>query len=266
MDYIIQRYSDSLEFERYTIENILTKAPYKYSALVKSASYAELTAELVQDTIPIGTLEYVRKALLLQGYSENVLSPIEIPHFLQKPMYLKRKYKIDSYKYLPKNGLWFIKDATALKSSCARVIPAKDIPDWVEEYTTIEEAQTHKFVVSEPVQIDAEYRVLVCRGVVQGVQYYNGDPLLFPDANLIKNAVYAMSTRLQLGRKVPKSYTIDVGVNKEIGTFLIEIHNFVACGTYNFESNSLPQMYIDGIEYERECSKEKDFKPLYYPG
>lgn len=266
MDYIIQRYSDYLEFERYTIKNILTTAPYKYSALVKSASYAELTAELVKDTIPIGTLEYVRKALLLQGYSENVLFPIEIPHFLQKPMYLKRKYRIDSYKHLPENGLWFVKDASALKSSCARVISAKDIPAWIEEYTTIEEAQNHKFVVSEPMQIDAEYRVLVCRGVVQGVQYYNGDPLLFPDAELIKNAVHEMEFYTCSNRNIPRSYTIDVGVNKDVGTFLIEIHNFVACGTYNFESNSLPQMYIDGIEYERECSKEKEFRPLYYPG
>lgn len=266
MNYIIQSDSDVLEFERQTMRNLLKKTPHKFSSCIKEAGLTELTAELVQDTIPVGTLEYVKKALLLQGYSMNVLSPIEIPHFLQKPMYLKRKYRIDSYKYLPKNGLWFVKDASVLKSSCARVISAKDIPAWIEEYATIEEAQTHNFVVSEPMQIDAEYRVLVCRGVVQGVQYYNGDPLLFPDAELIKSAVHEMEFYTCSNRNIPRSYTIDVGVNKDVGTFLIEIHNFVACGTYNFEANSLPQMYIDGVEYECECSKVKEFSPLYCTG
>ena len=45
----------------------------------------------------------------------------------------------------------------------------------------------------------------------------------------------------------PKAYTLDIGVNKKDGTFVIEVHNFFSCGLYGFSDHKLlPLMFISG--------------------
>ena len=89
---------------------------------------------------------------------------------------------------------------------------------------------------------------------VQGVQYYNGDYLVFPDAYLIRELIREIEIQRALGHLLPSSYTLDIGVCDK-GTFLIEMHNFVSCGTYGFYGDILPYMYTEGINFERDYSK-----------
>ena len=49
--------------------------------------------------------------------------------------------------------------------------------------------------------------------------------------------------------RFPLSYTLDIAVTPR-GTILLEVHNFVSCGTYGYCEKNLLDMYRNGIEYE----------------
>ncbi len=78
---------------------------------------------------------------------------------------------------------------------------------------------------AEPVHFMAEYRCFVLHGDVLGVRPYTGDPLMFPDPEVIKAAIAAFSPS-------PASYTLDIGVTDNGRTLLVEINDAYACGSY----------------------------------
>ena len=213
----------------------------------------------LSDAIPIGTLEFVSTFLNIFHQISN-LNPIEIPSILRTDEFLKRKYKIVEAKDLPREGNWFIKDVSKLKSFSTngygfQYLDLDKILKTPKEIETIKNKKsnynsllldnTHLYQVSEKVEVLSEYRVYFINGKIINVSHYNGNPCLFPDISLIDKANLLYSTQ----KDYPKSYSLDVMITNR-GTSIIEIHPFACVGLYsNLWGSSLLYAYRDGIDY-----------------
>lgn len=217
--------------------------------------------------IPVGTIGFVGK-YLEKVRGSRYMKPLEIPEFLRKKDYLHRYYEVCKFKDLPKTGSYFIKDASYLKNWEANVFFMPFIKDQIPKMQ--DDWEEHLYVCSSILDIIySEYRVLVHQDNVVGVQYYSGftsrdlenesssyrnnssksGVLDFPDSDIIKSIIDDIKVYRLSGNKFPKSYTLDVAVTPR-GTVLLEVHNFVSCGTYGYCDNDLIYMYRDGIDYE----------------
>lgn len=200
--------------------------------------------------IPVGEIPFVQKFLSL--YFPNVpMKPLEIPKFLQLPFFLKRDYQVLSFSEIPSAGRFFLKDASKLKSfsyngHLERIEQNSDI--------TISEINPDtKVVLSESVSFEVEYRCFVRDGDIQGVQFYDGNWLVFPDNGMVD---MVKSAAILIQKHLPHltSYTIDVGLIKDKGWAIIELHPFCAVGLYGFNDYDLCNYYIEGFKFYIEES------------
>lgn len=191
--------------------------------------------EDIKDWIPVGSIQFLEEHLK-RYHNVDLMTPIEVPVELRLDKFLKRKYfMLNSKDELPNEGYWFIKKCDRLKEFTSLGIPAlyKDsLPEG-------------KYAVSEVVDIVSEYRVFVSNIVIVGVQYYLGDPLVFPNVKTIKDMVDEYSKNSNR----PKAYSLDIAVLESGDTVVLEVHPFASLGTYGFDGERLPRMYAWGYEY-----------------
>ena len=191
--------------------------------------------------VPVGGLDfvfkYMDKVLNLKGNRE----PINIPNSLFKEEYLKRFCEKNKYKEDLdfSGGLLFVKSESAYKK----------YTDIVKDKRNLED---DKYFISEVVEIESEWRVFVFKELLEmkmvGLRNYIGDFKIFPDINLLEDMIsdYVES---------PSAYTMDVGISRDRGTFLLEIHPFVSCGLYGFDNYKiLPMMFVRGFNFLRRTS------------
>lgn len=269
MHFFLQNDKYTIDKEILDVKYLLSNFGNQYTHDVDEISEKEIaTAKFGQGiNIPIGTIGFVG-AFLKNMKGSSYMKPLEIPEFLRKKEYLKRHYEICKFKDLPKTGTYFIKDASLLKNWEADAFFMPLLRDMIPKFQ--DDWEEHEYVCSEVVdKIFAEYRVLVHEDKVVGVQYYSGlkirdsyddyrldyessgsDGILyFPDSDTIKNIVLDIKKYRTSGGKFPLSYTLDIAVTPR-GTILLEVHNFVSCGTYGYCEKNLLDMYRNGIEYE----------------
>jgi hypothetical protein len=72
--------------------------------------------------------------------------------------------------------------------------------------------------------------IFVCRGDITEVCHYQGDPLRFPDARVIRNAI------AEFGERAPAGYGIDFGVMDNGRTVLVEVNEGYSLGSYGLNS------------------------------
>lgn len=89
---------------------------------------------------------------------------------------------------------------------------------------------------SDPIVIDSEFRVYVHDGEILGVKHYFGDWSLVPDKQFIKDSVKAYQG--------PIAYGIDIGVNKNWGSFVIETNDGCNLGNYGLDSIHYGEMIV----------------------
>lgn len=269
MHFFLQSDDDCLDKEIMDLKYVLSGYAFKYSQ-----EYNEISKEDIKVAkfgkgvnIPVGTLEFV-SSFLEKVKGSGYMKPLEIPKFLQKDEFLKRDYTICKFKDLPKSGRYFLKDASILKNWNAEFFSMPFLADTLPKLQ--QDWEEHDYVCSEIIpKILSEYRVLVHEDIIVGVQYYSGlriisdgydsfsdyigrktsGVLAFPDSDLLKEVLNTIIIQRLNGVNFPKSYTLDVAVTPK-GTMLLEVHNFVSCGTYGFYGNELPYMYRDGIDFE----------------
>ena len=212
--------------------------------------------ERIKTGIPIGEISFVEKWLnIFHGIEyENA---IEIPPVLRTREFLKRKYSIVPAYEIPRTGYHFIKDASRQKQFAKAGNVEEFIFDEMFEPKTDEFDMSvrfdyeHLYQVSEIVNILSEYRVYVFQGEINQVSCYKGDPLVFPDAELIKKAVSTYAKEVDS----PKSFSLDVMVTDR-GTCIGEVHNFTSIGLYGVDwDDSLLFAYKDGIDYILNVNK-----------
>lgn len=80
-------------------------------------------------------------------------------------------------------------------------------------------------IISEVVDFVSEYRCYVIDGELKGIKHYLGDIRIFPDVNVIDEAIAAYTTQ-------PVGYSIDFGVTSDGKTLLIECNDGYSLGNY----------------------------------
>lgn len=254
MFFLLQKEND-YDIDTLLFKNILDKNKYLHH--YESLSIKELADDDVfaypdtyKSAIPIGSIKFVERWLYIFHKIAHIY-PIEIPKVLREERFLKRKYSIRKKEDMPTTGSYFIKDASKLKvfSFCGNVENFLTNGIWEEKKSEFDNSlrlnPKHLYQVSEKVDILSEYRVYIISGEIEVVAHYDGDPLIFPDINLIKEANLIYSTQ----KSYPKSYSLDVMVTNK-GTSIIEIHNFHSLGLYStLFGDNLAYAYRDGIDF-----------------
>lgn len=80
-------------------------------------------------------------------------------------------------------------------------------------------------LVQEYVEFVSEWRASVLRTRILNVGHYRGDPLVFPDPEVIRSAVLAFEDR-------PISFGLDWGITKSGETLLVEVNDGFSLGNY----------------------------------
>ena len=87
-------------------------------------------------------------------------------------------------------------------------------------------------------EIKAEFRCFVFENKLLDVRLYDGDFKILPDFNKIQKMIDTYMV------DAPVAYTLDVAVNGDDDTVVIEVHDFFSCGLYGFmETKRLPYMF-----------------------
>lgn len=155
----------------------------------------------IRITVPVGGIDYVRSFLEKEHARDAGMTPLEIPEYLRK--FAGRDYRIMKGTDIIGTSLadaskWFIKDVSELKTWNS-LLYSRDISGMLDP--------CRMYSVSEKMNILSEYRTFVYMDEVQAVQHYAGNPLVFPDADTIKQMVDTTK-----GNSRPDAYTLDLAV------------------------------------------------------
>ena len=199
--------------------------------------------------IPVGSIEFVQ-SYLHEFHNIEQMNSIEIPECLRLPHLLLRDYKIVRFDQIPREGEYFVKDVSQPKG-----FTYFGHMKWLFSYEHNREAidQTHMFQVSGPLDIIAEYRVIVMGTKIYGIQFYDGKPTIMPTPNEIIKIQEAVA-RYSVQKDRALAYAMDVAVVKvdnEIGRdlALLEMHPYCACGSYGCRGEFLPELYRHGLRW-----------------
>jgi hypothetical protein len=182
-------------------------------------------SENQHDYIPIGSVEFVTQ--FLQQFHGLTPKPINVPPqlypFAKRDIFVGTNVSLEGLK-----GKWFAKSNDKIKGDSYFI----EKPD-ITSIPNINE----NFQISKYISIDSEWRSFIYKGKLVGLQHYIGEFTKFPDVIEIKRMIEAF-------KDSPISYTLDVGINDEEGTFVIEVHDFFSCGLYGFSHLAiLPHMF-----------------------
>jgi hypothetical protein len=219
--------------------------------LTDNFTFTTKASEEVSDFIPIGSIEFVHK--FLEGLHDiPELKPLNIPERLQDVDFCKRlggfynKEKI--IEKFDNEDQWFIKSADKIKGFTTITNNFDLIPEG-------------NYFISELIDIKSEWRAFVYKHKLVGLQNYSGDFTMFPDIKLINDMIFRYNLTNYSNNYIDDvcpAYTLDIGINKDKGTFLIEVHNFYSCGLYGFTDNRiLPDMFEKSFKWILEKYKEK---------
>ncbi len=241
MKFLLQKEKEDItDIDVFNLRLILDRHAYQYEY-----SYAKLSDILnlendFSGVVPVGTLEFVG-AWLKRYHNVESLHPIEVPDILKKEKYLKREYVIIEKDFLPESGRYFLKYVSKLKIFSF----TGDIADADSGHEDGFVLPDGLYQLSEAVDFISEYRVIVMEDEIKAIQHYDGDPTIFPDVDLIKE----MILQLMSDPNRPLAYTIDIGVIRDRGTAIIEMHPAVSFGTYGYSGSDLPYIYKLGLDY-----------------
>lgn len=238
MTFLLQANNPDMKIELFLWRDLLEEksCPHDFDECTYEALPEYIAGHDVKKLVPMGSIAFTNLFFKL-AYNIEQMNPVEIPMCLREQKYLGREYHIVPRDQLPKAGTYFIKDASNFKS----FLYMGDI-----QHLDVASLMASTYVVSQPVDILAEYRVYFLRGEVYAIEYYNGNPLCFPDRNTIMNA----NMRYSREKDYPGSYTMDIMVTRD-GTFITEIHPVLfACGLYTTViGTDFLNGYIDGLHY-----------------
>lgn len=258
MDFILQREDgDFRDVEVFNLWDVLKRHKMQHDFTfmnLEEMKFADLSR--FTNAVPVGTLSFVGE-WLRRVHGVEQMNPIEVPDCMRVDRFLGRDYAVVDGADVPKNGYRFCKDAGRLKGF-SNIGPLELLHASVDDVIVA----NHPYVVSEVVNINAEYRVIVINDKIEAIQFYDGHPTVFPDVTTIENMV----TFYQIDRQRPRAYALDVAVvpTVVIGdlapesssmTIVIENHPAACFGTYGYVSNDLPYMYRHGIDYYINVNK-----------
>lgn len=191
--------------------------------------------------IPVGSIEFV------ETFLDKSIIPINIPPELMEYQFTGRKICIGTYSkckhfidnFCTKNI--FIKSNDKIKEF-TELVPRQHIEEYIHKEKSYLFSEDIEGVLGE---IIGEYRVFVFRGKILDCRRYLGN-WYAP-----KPSAYKLLKMVESYKDCSPAYTLDVAVTATNETVLIEVHNFIACGLYGFNSNSLLSMLAEAYRYEK---------------
>lgn len=167
--------------------------------------------QLTQSCVPVGSVQ-----LCLEWYRQmgvQAIRPLNIPEELDS----LSKHSIIRTDNLPYSGRrYFGKVIDHIKS---------EKNGWYTEYHGDEKM----FFAEEVAGVCSEWRIFVCDGIIQGMKCYSGYPFIAPDMVYCNRVIKAVEKS-----KVARAYTLDLIVQGNGSTDILELHDFFACGLYGF--------------------------------
>lgn len=200
---------------------------------IARSSYADLPthAEALKkgQMLPIGSVEFVRKAMLAAGMVEP--ENLTYPEVLR--VYLHRNVTLTRAGLVPDRS--FIKPVQTKAFTGFLYDPEQD----EAAYSEHDREQLQAFMdvpadfpvwISEPVQWLSEHRYYVLNGVVCGVGRYDDGPDDAPGPD--PRVVEEMASTLTSLKDAPAAFGLDVGVLSSGETALVEVNDAWALGYY----------------------------------
>lgn len=175
-------------------------------------------------TIPVGSLDFVRKFLSRTNAVDPKMTPLEVPRSMRK--FAGRFYETMTGEEVVENGFadasrFFVKDVSELKSWNS-LLYSGDVRRFVKP--------ERRYSVSEKIDLVSEWRCFVRNDEIDDVRGYAGDPLSFPNPDAIRKMVSEYETEER-----PAAYVLDVGTTADGRTLPLEVHPFVSCGLYGYD-------------------------------
>lgn len=177
--------------------------------------------ELGEDDIVVGGIGLVRRALMRLGLPTPVLDslPQTLSAFAGRKTW--RGPMGDARHAVERGEQLFVKPLpTDLKlfngqpmRAFSDLLSTAHVPD----DTIVECAELTPFI--------SEHRTFVIHGEIVDLRPYKGDPLVFPDADRVRDAVASFTD-------APAAYALDVGVAEDGRTLLVEVNDGYAVGSY----------------------------------
>jgi ATP-grasp domain, R2K clade family 2 len=175
---------------------------------------------LAREVIVVGGIGLVRRALALIGAPLPAVLDIPVP----LRSFAGRQIWETTLEVARRPESWpvFIKPLHEGKLFVGHVI--RDWPDLIVAAGCDSELPV---LAQEPVCFVSEWRTYVRYGQILGLGHYKDDPLVFPDASIIREAIAAW------GDAAPAGYGIDFGITDEGKTLLVEVNDGHSLGNYN---------------------------------
>lgn len=172
---------------------------------------------------PIGSVEFVTKHLY--DFYDIVPKPLNVPEELIG--FACRTIFNGNEKDCNTDGL-FVKSNDTIKKFQPRILERN------------EKLPVGNYQFSGVIDILSEWRAFVYKDRLVGLNNYSGDFTIFPNVEIINQ----MIEKFRISECSPIAYTLDVGVNNNDGTFIIEAHDFFSVGLYGFADHKLlPRMF-----------------------
>lgn len=160
----------------------------------------------------------------LHKYTGRVIQELSLGDFIQNaevPVFIKPKHKVGGF---PSGVINKESSKKGLFSDYDREMPV---------------------IISNPLDIRAEYRGFVVDGKLKALHFYSGDFAFYPDTYIIEEAISEYHSQ-------PAGYSIDFGVTWDKKTVLIECNDGWSLGSYGCDpiiySNLLGRRWLQLLQ------------------
>ena len=188
----------------------------------------------VEDNVPadlvVGTFSDIKVALERLGVN---LVPVDYPDELM-PFTGRKIWQSTLFTITSRPECWhvFVKPVVDVKRFRGTLLDKSE--DLIKLGGGLEDIDVW---CSEKVQFLSEWRIWVLDGEIVGLSPYRGEWDLFPDAEVLRNAVKAY-------KSAPKAYALDFGVTDQGKTLLVEVSDAYALSSFGLDSVLYPKILI----------------------
>lgn len=226
--YILKPELDALSLNRQTAHIGFDKLGEE-TILFTADEFDGLTFQ-AKDDIVVGGIGYAKRGMLAMGLVPPALEdiPSQLLPFAGRRLWTTT---MKEARHRAQNGeRFFVKPSSEDQKlfdgsiwSCFRdLIPTAHIPD-----DTL-------VACADPVNFIAEYRGFILNGELLSLRPYRGDPLAFPNSDVVREAMAAYSG--------PAAFSMDFGVTDAGKTLVVEINDSYSLGAYGLPPISYAKM------------------------
>lgn len=232
---------DNQIFSDYCFKGWLGAKNADHNVSLLSLGYASMIQNKLKEDkpMPIGSVEYMT---WFMKYIYNIPIPEPLKAHKLAPNFYSLKWKEVDIKANIEYPC-FIKPLNDVKKFTGFV--AKSEKDF-ELYSELENWDGPYFTTEIIDDIISEWRYFIHRGKVVNVSNYFGNSCIYPNymADTIVEGLIHHDDNYR-GKKLPISYTIDIGITKYKDVHLIELNDMWAIGPYGCNENDYFAMLKD---------------------